>query len=190
MAITPTRDHAHRAAHAWPIGCHHHESQSCSLREARRAPLDSFSLQPLQQPPMLLQFAEMPFNSKRVDVTKGTDPQQFVADLRESLGVWRADGTTAVWIRCPADAADCIVPAAALGFTFHNAEGGVAMLSLWLDTSSENKIPTFATRAPQKHTAVAPTAVASVNMLRHQISIMMQHDLVRPQTQLASADSC
>lgn len=35
--------------------------------------------------------------------------------------------------------------AAELGFTFHNAEGETAMLSLWLSTTMENKIPTFAT---------------------------------------------
>ena len=93
----------------------------------------------------ILSFSPMPFNSKRVDVAVGTDASAFGKDLSASVAAWRADGTVAVWISCPALAADCIVAAAGLGFTYHHAEGDQAMLSLWLSTESENKIPTYAT---------------------------------------------
>ena len=93
----------------------------------------------------VLAFSPMPFNSKRVDVVVGTDAAAFGKDLSASVAAWRADGTVAVWISCPALAADCVVAAAGLGFTYHHAEGDQAMLSLWLSTESESKIPTFAT---------------------------------------------
>ena len=53
----------------------------------------------------VLAFESMPFNSKRVDIAVGTDPAAFRADLGASVDAWRADGTTAVWISCPALAA-------------------------------------------------------------------------------------
>ena len=93
----------------------------------------------------ILPFSEMPFNSKRVDVEAGTDPSSFGADLRASVEAWRAEGTTAVWIECPAAAGGCLGAASELGFTFHHAEGTQATLSLWLDESTESKIPDYAT---------------------------------------------
>ena len=93
----------------------------------------------------VLAFESMPFNSKRVDIAVGTDPAAFRADLGASVDAWSADGTTAVWISCPALAADCIVAAAELGFGYHHAEGDQAMLNIWLSTATENKIPTYAT---------------------------------------------
>ena len=67
----------------------------------------------------ILPFSEMPFNSKRTEISDGTDPASFGADLAASVDEWKAAGTTAVWISCTASAADCIPAAAALGFTFH-----------------------------------------------------------------------
>jgi hypothetical protein len=94
----------------------------------------------------VLPFAQMPFNSKRVDVEPvKMDPAAWGADLAVSLEAWRAEGTVAVWIKCPALAAACIAVAAEQGFTFLHAEGDTAMLSLWLSAATENKIPDYAT---------------------------------------------
>jgi hypothetical protein len=92
-----------------------------------------------------LAWEPMPFGSKRVDCTTGVGPKAWGADLEASLAIWRADGTTAVWINCPLAAAACLPEAAAAGFTCHHVEGDVVVLSLWLSTKTENKIPEFAT---------------------------------------------
>ena len=92
----------------------------------------------------VLAFSEMPFNSKRIDIEEGTDATSFGADLASSVEAWKSEGTTAVWISCPASAAACIPTAAALGFTFHHAAGTDAMMNIWLG-DSENKIPIYAT---------------------------------------------
>jgi ADP-ribose pyrophosphatase YjhB (NUDIX family) len=110
----------------------------------KAAPLHR-ALSPAATAMSVLAFESMPFNSKRVDIAVGTDPAAFRADLGASVDAWRADGTTAVWISCPALAADCIVAAAELGFGYHHAEGDQAMLNIWLSTATENKIPTYAT---------------------------------------------
>ena len=93
-----------------------------------------------------LAWEPMPFGSKRVDCAAGgAGPGAWGAELRASLAIWRADGTTAVWVHCPLAAAACLPEAAAAGFACHHVEGDAVVLSLWLSTKTENKIPEFAT---------------------------------------------
>jgi 8-oxo-dGTP pyrophosphatase MutT (NUDIX family) len=57
---------------------------------------------------------------------------QFGEALQEALGTWKADGVRGVWLRVPTEVSGLMGLAAQLGFDFHHAQPGYAMMTKWL----------------------------------------------------------
>lgn len=62
----------------------------------------------------------------------GLDAADFGVKLSSALEAWRAQGKRAVWLRVPGKVAHLVDPAVMLGFDFHHARPGYAMLTMWL----------------------------------------------------------
>jgi len=65
---------------------------------------------------------------------------QFKADdffekLQLAIKTWEAEEIRGVWLRVPTSLSHLLAPAVALGFDFHHAQPGHAMLTKWLPTS-------------------------------------------------------
>ncbi|XP_059150075.1 nucleoside diphosphate-linked moiety X motif 6-like [Physella acuta] len=71
--------------------------------------------------------------------------ERFEQLLKSSLESWRAQCITSVWIKLSLSQGGLIAIASKFGFKFHHAEGDVATITKWMDDSTENKIPPFAT---------------------------------------------
>ena len=68
---------------------------------------------------------------------------EFAAQCSSAVARWRAEGKSSVWLKLPLTS-EFFPAAAAAGFTFHNAEGHVATLLLWLE-DRPCSVPPFAT---------------------------------------------
>lgn len=73
----------------------------------------------------------------------GLDAAAFGVDLRKALEAWRSEGVRGVWLRVPLAAAHLIDPAAMLGFDFHHAQPGYAMLTKWLPEAAPSPLPAY-----------------------------------------------
>ena len=60
----------------------------------------------------------------------------FREKLERSCASWKAEGTRGVWLRLPTSASTLVPAAVAVGFEFHHARPGYAMLTRWLPTDA------------------------------------------------------
>lgn len=67
--------------------------------------------------------------------------QDFTAALDASLPAWREHGYRGIWLKIPTSRAHFVGHAVDRGFEFHHAEKEYVMLTTWLPTDSENKLP-------------------------------------------------
>lgn len=94
-----------------------------------------------------LPFKEGKFNSIEIDGTSlspSEPPSSFTARLSAACDAWRAAGRGAVWLPLSLTQGQLISAAAASGFTFHHAEGSVAMMHAWLQPRA-SPVPPYAT---------------------------------------------
>lgn len=75
----------------------------------------------------------------------GSDRVLFENALKESLEVWKSEKRTAVWIYLPIHLSEFASISSKYGFKYHHAENDEAVLTLWLKTDRESKIPRYAT---------------------------------------------
>lgn len=79
------------------------------------------------------------------DLSQDCSDLQFNSLLTESLLKWRREGRSCIWLKVPIHKSAFISAAANSGFLFHHAEHQMSLLKLWLNTSSEDRTPRFAT---------------------------------------------
>jgi ADP-ribose pyrophosphatase YjhB (NUDIX family) len=82
-----------------------------------------------------------------VKFTQSTNSDRvlFEKTLKESLDLWKNEKRTAVWIYLPIHLADLAAISSKFGFKYHHAENDEAVLTLWLKTDRDSKIPRYAT---------------------------------------------
>ena len=68
----------------------------------------------------------------------------FASRLAASVAVWRGDGLNSAMLRIPIEHAALAGVAAQHGFVYHHAEGGHAVLKVWLKPERPDKMPPFA----------------------------------------------
>ncbi|KAL4429161.1 hypothetical protein ABPG77_010140 [Micractinium sp. CCAP 211/92] len=68
-------------------------------------------------------------------------PEEFSAVLAASLDAWRQHGYRGIWLKVPRHRAHLVGHAVDAGFEFHHAERDYVMLTQWLPTDCENKLP-------------------------------------------------
>ena len=83
---------------------------------------------------------------RRVITTVHYEGKNVVLMLTFSAHVkqWRSEGKSAVWLHVSLSLGSLLTVAQSEGFSLHHAKEGEVILSLWLDSSRENKIPNFA----------------------------------------------
>ena len=73
----------------------------------------------------------------------GTDGvARFASELRARVAGWEQAGKQGLWLTIPTAAAACIGPAVELGFDFHHAKPGYALLTRWLP-STPSSLPVY-----------------------------------------------
>ena len=73
----------------------------------------------------------------------GTDGvARFASELRARVAGWERAGKQGLWLTIPTAAAACIGPAVELGFEFHHAKPGYALLTRWLP-STPSSLPVY-----------------------------------------------
>ncbi|XP_013401034.1 nucleoside diphosphate-linked moiety X motif 6 [Lingula anatina] len=95
-----------------------------------------------------LTFTEDKFNGVTVDLAQipvEKSEYDFQNILEDALLEWKSLGKRAVWLKVPIQQGRFIPVAARKGFTFHHAEGDSAMLTLWMDNTTESRLPRYAT---------------------------------------------
>ena len=80
------------------------------------------------------------------DVAACASTESFSQKLASSIDSWRAAGRLGVWLEVPAMRSELIGAAQAQGFTFHHAEPGYLMMSLWLG-KGDNSLPSNASHS-------------------------------------------
>mmetsp|Transcript_26733 Transcript_26733/g.54679 ORF Transcript_26733/g.54679 Transcript_26733/m.54679 type:complete len:463 (-) Transcript_26733:23-1411(-) len=68
-------------------------------------------------------------------------PNRFQEALITALGTWKDEGKRGVWMRIPTELAGLIPPCTEQGFDFQHAEPGRAVLTKWLPTESDSRLP-------------------------------------------------
>ncbi|PSC72444.1 Nudix hydrolase 8 [Micractinium conductrix] len=66
---------------------------------------------------------------------------EFADALQGSLAAWRDKGYRGIWLKLPTTRAHYVGHAVDAGFDFHHAEQDYVMLTTWLPTDCENKLP-------------------------------------------------
>ncbi|XP_005097225.1 nudix hydrolase 8 [Aplysia californica] len=85
------------------------------------------------------------FSSVHVDTEKQqVRGQDFITSLRDALPTWRAKGHRGVWVTVQKELSACIPQLIELGFDYHHAEPGYAMLTIWLPETLPNNLPAYA----------------------------------------------
>lgn len=85
-----------------------------------------------------------PFSGRIIDSRSLPEtPDQFRADLDESLAAWRAEGILVVWLQLPIERAALVPAAVDAGFVYHHATE--AWLELTATLVSGSYVPPFAT---------------------------------------------
>ena len=67
---------------------------------------------------------------------------RFASELRARVAEWEQAGKQGLWLTIPTAAAVCIGPAVELGFEFHHAKPGYALLTRWLP-STPSPLPVY-----------------------------------------------
>ena len=67
---------------------------------------------------------------------------RFASELRARVAGWEQAGKQGLWLTIPTAAAACIGPAVELGFEFHHAKPGYALLTRWLP-STPSPLPVY-----------------------------------------------
>ena len=67
---------------------------------------------------------------------------RFASELRARVAGWEQAGKQGLWLTIPIAAAACIGPAVELGFEFHHAKPGYALLTRWLP-STPSPLPVY-----------------------------------------------
>lgn len=75
----------------------------------------------------------------------------FQTRLKSTIAACRELGKSSLWVYVPMSRASLIEDMAAFGVKFHHASGDMAVLNVWLQESSESKIPEFATHIGKSH---------------------------------------
>lgn len=85
------------------------------------------------------------YNGITLDVTKvpqlSSGSSGFEQMLTTALNIWSHEGRRGIWIRIPTTHAYLIEPAIKLGFDFQHAEPGTCVLTKWLPTDTESRLP-------------------------------------------------
>ena len=69
------------------------------------------------------------------------DPNLFHKDLDTAVQMWRSQNRRGIWLRIPTSHAHLIPSATSLGFDFKHAEPGYCVLTKWLPSESESRLP-------------------------------------------------
>lgn len=98
----------------------------------------------------LLPFEKSSHNSATIvipdDEDMMYDKSTFKQKLEETVSALRVMEKSSVWVKVPMSRGSLLEDMVDLGFEFHNAQGHVAKLNLWLPTDRESKVPEFATQ--------------------------------------------
>ncbi|KAL3944089.1 MAG: hypothetical protein SGBAC_001820 [Bacillariaceae sp.] len=97
----------------------------------------------------LLPFEKSSHNSATIIIPDDEDKiyhkSTFKQKLEETVSALRVMEKSSVWVKVPMSRGSLLEDMVDLGFEFHNAQGNVAKLNLWLPTDRESKVPEFAT---------------------------------------------
>lgn len=99
----------------------------------------------------LLPFEKSSHNSVTVvipedDNDKIFEKSTFKQKLEETVSALRVMEKSSVWVHVPMSRGSLLEDMVDLGFEFHNAQGNIAKLNLWLPKDIETKVPEFATQ--------------------------------------------
>eukprot|EP00550_Attheya_septentrionalis_P000664 CAMPEP_0198285270 /NCGR_PEP_ID=MMETSP1449-20131203/4600_1 /TAXON_ID=420275 /ORGANISM="Attheya septentrionalis, Strain CCMP2084" /LENGTH=322 /DNA_ID=CAMNT_0043982639 /DNA_START=388 /DNA_END=1352 /DNA_ORIENTATION=+ len=70
-----------------------------------------------------------------------TDAATFESALKDALIIWNAEERKGIWIRVPTNLSHVIPACTNLGFDFQFAEKGQLVLTKWLPTDGESRLP-------------------------------------------------
>lgn len=101
----------------------------------------------------LLPFQKSSHNSVTVVVPDDGDDDDnlfekstFKQKLEETVSAIRVMEKSSIWVQVPMSRGSLLEDMVDLGFQFHNAQGNIAKLNLWLPKDIESKVPEFATQ--------------------------------------------
>jgi len=115
------------------------------------------------KPVPILQGKPDKFGGLTVELTEPDikkPPVKFKQLLAASLEAWKADGVRGLWMEVPNRGARHIPVALELGFDFHHAKAGSAMLTCWLP-EGESRLPLY----PHHQVGAAGMVLGKGNMV-------------------------
>ena len=99
-------------------------------------------------------FSSSKFQNSSVDEHKGihisvselpSSSTEFTSMLSNSLIEWQSNNISGVWLKLPRSKFSLLEPALAQKFDLHQCTSDYIMLTRWLRTDVENKIPFYST---------------------------------------------
>lgn len=69
--------------------------------------------------------------------------EEFAEELRKNIAEWTGAQKRGLWLKIPLTAASAAAAAAEQGFNFHHALPGYVMMTRWLPTDTESKLPLY-----------------------------------------------
>ncbi len=101
---------------------------------------------PPQLAKSLLLYKEDKYDGVIVNMDSlATDVDQFKVQLSDSLTHWKSQEKRGIWLKIPISKVNLVESAVKQGFVYHHAEKDYLMLTHWLSTKSESKLPQNAT---------------------------------------------
>lgn len=139
----------------------HHPTSAARARRSSRIIHNMSTDSPIDNTTQLLPLQDASHNSVKVVITPDFSRANFRERLSRTLDSCRSQSKTSLWIEVDMSCASLIEEMQEFGFIYHHAQGTTASLNVWLDASTTNKIPEFATH----HVGVGALVVNSNNAI-------------------------
>eukprot|EP00123_Amoebidium_parasiticum_P012818 comp21597_c0_seq1/m.30236 comp21597_c0_seq1/g.30236 ORF comp21597_c0_seq1/g.30236 comp21597_c0_seq1/m.30236 type:complete len:362 (-) comp21597_c0_seq1:921-2006(-) len=78
------------------------------------------------------------------EVDQSTSVNHFLTILQASIQQWKLERRRGIWLSIPKSHGHLVGAATQSGFDFHHAQPGYVMLTKWLPTDEESRLPTYA----------------------------------------------